>query len=108
MSFEVLSREDLIAALEKRGVTSKFLESTPSDVVSSCKYHEILKEVEAGCFPFDFFINAHVLLEESAEEYTLTRVYLLATQTFHREVSRRQDEVRTFKRTGGWQDGLMS
>ena len=102
MPFQVLTRAELITALEAVGIHSPFFELHPVDAVSSCKYHDIRNDVEAGCYPFTVFVDTYKQLLDRNTPFTFTGIRLLAQQTFQRAKSAREREI-----AKAWEDGLM-
>ncbi len=102
MPFQVLTRAELITALEAVGIHSPFFELHPVDAVSSCKYHDIRSDVEAGCYPFTVFVDTYKQLLGRDTPPRIGEIRLLAQQTFQRAKRTREREV-----TKAWEDGLM-
>ena len=74
-------------------IISPFFEENPTDVISSCKYHTLREEVEAGCYTFQIFVEAYKELTDKAKEVVFGEIQSLATQTFAKAVSNKLPEV---------------
>ena len=84
----MMTRRELVDTLRKRRVENKFIEANPMDVTTHCHFFTIKDDVEAGYYPFEYFIDAHAELHERGEPYTIGEVRLLAKQSFARAISR--------------------
>ena len=93
MSFKTMTRRELIDALRRVNIISPFFEENPTDVISSCKYHTLREEVEAGCYTFQIFVEAYKELTDKAKEVVFGEIQSLATQTFAKAVSNKLPEV---------------
>ena len=93
MSFKTTTRRELIDALRRVNIISPFFEENPTDVISSCKYHAVREEVEAGYYTFQIFVEAYKELTDKATEIVFGEIQLLATRTFAKAVSNKQPEV---------------
>ena len=102
MSFPILTRAELITALQEAAIDSPFFEAHPVDAVSSCKYHDVRSDVESGCYTFKIFISTYKQFVEENEPFSIGEIRLLAQQTFVRAMRAKEREV-----TVAWQDGLM-
>ncbi len=95
-----MTRRELVDALNKRNVQNRFIEANPMDVTTNCHFFTIKDDVEAGYYPYDYFVDAHATLHDRAEPYTIGEVRLLAKQTFARAVSAETHAVAEYHQSG--------